>query len=331
MTTRIVFILLLAVFGANCFSQNAVINPRPLTPDEYKKAKTFRIKDLDNDTYVKFENKYVLDRYEMRKPYFITGDDGLKKRVDLYKLLSRDSMQEIGMVIFYTNEKGSLFAAVQPSANSDAGVWSLYFEDIHTIDKEEKNFVLKLSYVLSKEMSFQLYKGLNKNATATNATYGTEICFPGNQLVTMAGGKQKFMKDVQPGDKVLTIDPQTKIAHAVVVKELTQHAADNYAITRLLLIAAIEKEISTATLVTLNSKIIEATPNHPVQTTVSKKKIGEVTEGDQIICFDEHLKDFITYTVQYKAEIEGKSQKVYNIVANEGETIVVNNVMVLQK
>jgi hypothetical protein len=331
MMQKILFVFVLIAYVGDSYSQTSVINPRPLTLDEYKKAKTFRIKDLDNDTYVKFENKYVLDRYEMRKPYLITGDDGLKKRVDLYKLLSRDSMQEIGLVIFYTNEKGNLFAAVQPSVNSDAAVWNQYFEDIHAIDKEEKNFVLKLSYVLSKEMSFQLYKGLNKNATATNATYGTEICFPGDQLVTMANGQQKFMKDIRQGDQVLTIDPETKLHRPVLVTQLTQHAAENYAITRLLLVAASETETAGARLVTLSSKIIEATPNHPVQTTIAKKKIGEVMEGDRITCYDEQLKNFTTYTVQHKAEIAGKSQKVYNIVAAEGETIVVNNVMVLQK
>ena len=56
---------------------------RPLTKAEYDKAKAFKINDLDKDTYVKFENKYVLDRYAVRKPYFVTGDDGLKKRIDL--------------------------------------------------------------------------------------------------------------------------------------------------------------------------------------------------------------------------------------------------------
>ena len=130
--------------------------PRPITMAEYDKAKSYLIKDLDKETYAKFDNKYILDRYEMRKPYFITGDDGLKKRMDLYKLIAKDSMQELGTMIFYTNEKGKVYTALQPNFTADGKVWEKYFEDIHTIDKEEKNFVLKLSYILSKEMSFQL-------------------------------------------------------------------------------------------------------------------------------------------------------------------------------
>src|SRR3954465_5274298 len=86
-----------------------VVNPRPLTMEEYEKAKTFEIKDLDKDTYVKFDNVYILDRYEAKKPYFITGDDGLKKRIDLYKLIAKTGMQELGLMIFYTNEAGKVY------------------------------------------------------------------------------------------------------------------------------------------------------------------------------------------------------------------------------
>ncbi len=152
---------------------------RPLTMAEYQKAKSFAIKDLDTETYVKFENAYILDRYEARKPYFITGDDGLKKRMDLYKLLSKEGMQELGTMVFYTNEKGKQYKAVLPNFTADGKVWEKYFEDIHAIDKEEKNFVLKLSYILSKELSFQQYKALNqgKDLKAESATYGNDICF----------------------------------------------------------------------------------------------------------------------------------------------------------
>src|ERR1700733_1923531 len=90
-------------------AQTTTPNPRPLTLDEYNKALTYSIADLDKDTYVKFDNAYVLDRYESRKPYFITGGDGLKKRVDLYKLIAKDGMQEIGMMVFYTNEKDKVY------------------------------------------------------------------------------------------------------------------------------------------------------------------------------------------------------------------------------
>jgi hypothetical protein len=79
----------------------------------------------------------VLDRYESRKPYFITGSDGLKKRIDLYKLIAKEGMQEIGLMVFYTNEKGKLYKALVPDFTADAKVWEQYFQDIDNINKVE--------------------------------------------------------------------------------------------------------------------------------------------------------------------------------------------------
>src|ERR1700754_2972421 len=101
-------------------AQTAIPNPRPLTLDEYNKALTYTIANLDNDTYVKFDNAYVLDRYENRKPYFITGADGLKKRVDLYTLVAKQGMQEIGLMVFYTSETGKKYQALVPDFTADA-------------------------------------------------------------------------------------------------------------------------------------------------------------------------------------------------------------------
>ncbi|MGZ3874817.1 MAG: hypothetical protein ACXVJD_17995, partial [Mucilaginibacter sp.] len=104
-------------------AQQASVNPRPLTMAEYDKALTYSIADPDKDTYVKFDNAYVLDRYEGRKPYFITGGDGLKKRIDLYKLIAKDGMQEIGLMVFYTSETGKKYQALVPDFTADAKVW----------------------------------------------------------------------------------------------------------------------------------------------------------------------------------------------------------------
>ena len=99
-----------------------------------------------------------------------------------------------------------MYTALQPNFTANAKVWEKYFEDIHAIEKEEKNFVLKLSYILSKEMSFQLYKAINKgkDMKEESGTYGSDICFPGDQLVAMANGEQKNLANVCPGDIVMT-------------------------------------------------------------------------------------------------------------------------------
>jgi Hint module len=306
---------------------------RTLTPEEYEKVKSFSVKDLDNDTYVKFENIYVLDRYESRKPYFITGDDGKKKRIDIYKLLAKEGMQELGVMIFYTNEKGTLYKACMPHFTADGKVWEKYFEDIHAIDKQEANFVLKLSYVLSKEFGFQLYKAANqgKDLSKESGTYGNDICFPGDMQVSMAGGGTRALSTIHPGDRILTVDPATQQSTVVTVKELTSHTAKNYAITRLTLLAARETNTAAGTEVMLSGKTLQATPNHPVLTRSGQKKIGEIIAGDEILCLDKQTHRYQAFTVWNKAEAAGGVQPVYNIVADGGTTFMMNDVMVLQK
>jgi len=329
---RLLYTFCFAILVGLSFGQD-VINPRPVTLAEYEKVKTFTIKDLDKDTYAKFENAYILDRYEMRKPYFITGDDGQKKRIDLYKFIAKEGMQELGIVIFYTNEKGKLFTACLPNFTADSKVWEKYFEDIHAIDKVETNYVLKLSYILSKEVGFQLYKAVNqgKDLAKESATYGNDICFPGDQEVLLADGSLKLLSEVKTGDRVITINPETKVNTIIDVKELVQHEARNYAITRLILTRAEENLTEAGKEVLLYNKIIEATPNHPMQTKSGNKEIGNVTEGDEILCLNTQLGTYEAYVVITKEEYAAGTQKVYNIIAGEGTPFVMNGVMVLQK
>ncbi|MGI4835457.1 MAG: hypothetical protein ACRYFK_18550 [Janthinobacterium lividum] len=308
-------------------------NPRPLTLDEYKKARTFAVKDLDADSYVKFENAYILDRYEARKPYFITGDDGLKKRIDLYKLLAKDGMQEIGTLVYYTNEKGKRYQALLPDYTADGKVWNQYFEDIHAIDREEKNFVLKLSYVLSKELAFQQFKVLNqgKNLSAESGTYGNDICFPGEQLVALAGGGHRALRAVQPGDQILGLDARTGQPAATTVRAVHAHAAQNYALTQLHVVAVREQASAHATTIQLASRVLEATPNHPLQTLGGPRTAGEVVVGDQILCLHPATQAVEPHTVLRTREYAGGLQPVYNLTTEAGDNFLLNGVLVLQK
>jgi hypothetical protein len=298
---------------------------RAITMAEYEKAQHFSPGDLDKDSYVKFENAYILDRNDFGKPYFITGDDGLKKRIDLYKLIRKEGRTEIGTVIFYTTETGRRYMACMPGFKADGKIWEKYFEDIHAIDKQEKNFVLKLSYVLSRELGFQLYRAGISGGTSgrerESGTYGNDICFPGSTLVSMADGTRRPLRDVHAGDAIVTVDPATNQSRPVTVKELTVHEAKNYAITRLLLVLAREKGRE----IRLSSRWLQATPNHPVLTPEGEKKIGELVAGDRVISPDG------VFTVWNKEESAGGVQKVYNIVAAGGSTFIMNDVMVLQK
>ena len=298
---------------------------KALTMAEYEKAKGFAPGDLDKDSYVKLENAYILDRNDFGKPYFITGDDGAKKRIDLYKLIRKEDRNELGTVIFYTTETGKRYMACMPGFKADGKIWEKYFEDIHAIDKEERNFVLKLSYVLSRELGFQLYRASNTGGGSGRereaGTYGNDICFPGDMQVTMGDGSNRLLKDIKEGDVVTTVDPATRQTMMVKVKELTVHEEKNYAITRLLLVSITGQGRD----ISLRSKVLEATPNHPMLTTRGEKKMGELKDNDQVLCPEG------VFIVWDKREQAGGVQRVYNIVAAGGSTFIMNGVVVLQK
>lgn len=326
-------ILLAASVLSFSVSAQDVPNPRPLKLDEYEKAKTFTIKNLDEETYVKFDNAYILDRYEMRKPYFVTGDDGLKKRIDLYNLIAKDGMQQLGILIFYTNEKNVVYKALLPNFTAEPKVWEKYFEDIHAIDKTEKNFVLKLSYIVSKELGYQIYKGLNegKDLAKESATYGNDICFPGDQLVTLSNGSNKRLEDLKQGDRVVTIDPETRNPAIITVESLIEHEAKNYALTELTLLKANETENAEGTWVRLSARILKATPNHPMRTTQGEKAIGKINSGDKVLCLNDLSGEYEWFDVVNTHELTQGKQKVYNITGSSDTPFLMNGVMVLQK
>ncbi len=179
-------------------------------------------------------------------------------------------------------------------------------------------------------MSFQQYKFINqgKDLSKESATYGNNICFPGDQEVTMSNGTKKHLRDVTAGDEVLTFDPIAGQHSAVKVKSLIEHESSNYAITRLTLLS---ETITAQNEILLQTRVIEATPNHPMRTDNGMMKIGEVNVGESILCYDEASGEMKKFIVFDKTEYAGGNQQVYNIEASDGETFLMNDVMVLQK
>jgi hypothetical protein len=81
----------------------------------------------------------------------------------------------------------------------------------------------------------------------------------------------------------------------------------------------------------ISTRYIEATPNHPMITEGGSRKIGEIKEGEFIWCYDKEADQMKRYFVFSKTEYAPGKQNVYNIEASEGETLIMNDVMVLQK
>lgn len=333
MTKKIVLMLSILIIPAILIAQSGSDAPRPITMEEYELAQTFEVSDLDNDTYVKVgDGDYILDRYELRQPIYITGDDGIQKRVDIYKLVEHENLDELGLLFFYTNENNEVYKALLPNYTADGDVWEQYFEDIHAIDKVEKNYVLKLSYVLSRELSFQMFKNMQGDEfIEENATYGSDICFPGDQLVELTDGRVKQMKNVLPGDKIMTHNPATNSRKVTTVDELVVHMPSNYAITKLTLMHSDRLVLKDGVYIKLSIRELKATPNHPMTTSKGNVEIGSIEAGDEILGWNDHENTYRTFMVLNTVEITEGVQPVYSIKASDESPIKINGVLVRQK
>lgn len=304
---------------------------RGMTQEEYELAKTAQVDDLDNDTYVKIgDGDYVLDRYEMKPPYFITGDSGIKKRIDVYKLLDRESMGELGLVVYFTNtEAEETFNLVIPNMATKGDVWNMYFDDIHQHDREEGDVALKMSYVLSKEVAYLMQKSSGVDMSAMdqdNSDY--DFCFAADARVTMADGSDKMISEVEVGDVVLTLDQG--ISKPVLVEGIDIHQKAEIQLAKAVLFPV---ESVTASLNgTAGTAAIEltATANHPVLTTAGKKALGDLQSGDILLKYDAQSGQSVAYQVHFVSPAYDFVKKVYNLEV-EGESYLVNELLVLEK
>ncbi|MFT4202715.1 MAG: hypothetical protein QM610_02265 [Chitinophagaceae bacterium] len=324
--------VLCASFGGGLYAQTTTM-PKGITMEQYAKAKTYDIKDPDADDYAKFgENQYIAERYEEKKPYFITGDDGKRKRIDLYSLTKKGDDFPLGTLVYYTTETGKRYIACIPNNFSDGKVWEEYFTDIHAIDKVEPFFILKLSYVLSKEFSYQQYKATLKGAAVNRkeeGTYGNDICFPGTDLVAMADGSHKMVRDIKTGDHIVTVDAASNTTKETVVKALVSHKAENYAITTLTMLNV--DVLKDGHDLHISVQEVKATPNHPMLTSTGSKNIGTIEEGEKVICQNAKTGKLEAFQVWDKKESAEGVQQVYNMETTEGNTFLMNGVMVRQK
>lgn len=173
------------------FGQDAK-ESRGITVEEYAKAKTFTLKNLDEDTYVKFENNYILDRYQMKPPYIFKYSDGIERRIYLYKMLDNKTKQELAMLaIYYTPGNGKAINLCIPNAAAPKEVWVKYIDDLKEYGAKENGLLSAYSYVLSKEMSSLLNSGSGQPVNTAGSKTDYDVCFPKDALVTLANGSEK--------------------------------------------------------------------------------------------------------------------------------------------
>jgi len=306
---------------------------RALTLDEYKKAKTLAIKDLENDTYVKFENAYVLDRYEMKPPYVFKYSDGIERRIYLYRLLDNRSKQPIGMVaVYYTPGNGKKFNVCIPSAESDKAVWGQYIDDLKEYSKEEAAFGSAYAYVMSREMITLVNGSTNASNNSNRTDY--DVCFPADASVSMADGSKKRIAEVKVGERIAAYNPRTGKLETTKILEVQTHEGKVYQLTTILL--ADETITASATEHTFAQMTrLQATPNHPVLTQNGRKPISQLKATDLVYVYEATTGTFKPFKVYLFTDLSQVPQpdiasKVYNLITDKGNYLI-NDATVLDK
>lgn len=305
--------------------------PRGLTIDEYNMVLDAKVDDLDNDTYIKIgDGNYVLDRYEMKPAYSIAGENGVKKRLDLYKLLDRSTMAELGLVVFYTNTaSGETFNLTIPNMASSAEVWKMYFDAIYEHDQQEEDVALKMSYVLSKEVAYLLQKSSGVDMSVMeqgNSDY--DFCFPATALVTLADNQQVSIADIEVGDQIASYEQGAY--RLVTVEEVQIHQKSSISLTSVQLVP--EEEVTASLANTMTAGIVQlvATPNHPILTKEGTLALEDLMVGKQVYRYEAITNSFVTYRVAQVNHLYDTVKQVYNLETS-GDTYLVNGVVVLEK
>jgi hypothetical protein len=301
---------------------------RGMTMDDFNKAKAFKIKDWDADTYVKFDNAYVLDRYEMKPPYVFKYSDGIERRIYLYKFLDNKTKKELGLIAFYhTPANGKTINLCVPNPTADKAVWAAYIDELKYQGEAEKGLLSTFSYVMSREMSSLVTNG-GQSAPSTAAKTDYDVCFPAGTLITLADGTQKSIELVKAGDLVMSYNAQHRQQTPTEVTELQSHEGKGYAISNLVLIPI--EEITASVASTLSVMELEATPNHPVLTSQGRKPMQQVQAGDVLYFFDAATNSFREMRVQQNIAGYRKTENVYNLVTDR-QNYLANGAVVLDK
>jgi len=335
LVARLCALLLLGFAPVGFSPAGAQDKARGLTLDEYKKAKAFTVNDPENDTYLKFDNAYVLDRYEMRPAYVFKYSDGIERRIYLYRLLDNKTKASLGMTALYvTPGDGKKFLVCIPNPQAEKAVWTQYIDDLKEYAQAEKGFGSTFAYVTSREMAALAGGGAGVPSASANKT-DFDVCFPAFARVTLADGTQKAIADVQPGDRVASYNPVNGVLDTAVVRAVQVHDRQPYLIRSIVgtttdLFASRDgRSVGT-------QMVLQATPNHPVWTPAGAVPLGQLPTGTTVQCLAAGSDAFTAFRVtaadpgMNAATGSFYTDKVYNLLTDK-PNYVVNGTVVMEK
>ncbi len=313
------FTLMLALANG-VFAQDGP-QARALTVDDYKAIKNLKVKNLEKDTYVKFDEGYILDRYEMKKPFVFSYSDKIERKVYLFRLLESDNMVELGILAIYTTpHNGKTINICIPGPAAGRETWGFHIDELKYRGEEEPALLSALGFVLSKEFSALCYANTAEAAASSDDDDEYEYCFPAPTLVTMADGSEKSISSIVPGDEVAAIGPDGEKT-ATTVTSVQAHGGKEFSLARLALLPLEGEAVASTAGAFTGLLFVEATPSHPLLTQQGAKPLGHCLPGDVLYCLDAATQTFKRFAVSAAAVPAGKTGRVYNLHTKAGNFV----------
>ncbi|TAH25767.1 MAG: hypothetical protein EAZ07_06230 [Cytophagales bacterium] len=327
-TLFILIILMIVPFILESISAQDASKIKGITTQECLLLKNYKFKDLEKDTYLKLDNGFVLDRFEMKPPYVFNFSDGMERKIFLFKISDSKDKKDLGLLAVYKNSKTTKsYNLYIPNALSDKVVWGMYIDELKDADKLEYGFSSTVAFVLGKELSSLMGAGGAGALSSKSDEY--EFCFPENAMVMLNNKTEVPISKINKKDILISYKgEQPKLKFTKVNKLIVHHGI--FDISKVILQPK-ESIFASVIDIAFETTEIEATNNHPIFTTKGQRKLGNIEEGDVVICFESATNSFKEFVVVKTMRNYRKVDAVYNIRTEHNSNYLINKTVVLPK
>lgn len=280
-----------------------------MTMEQYTLATDAVINDLDKDTYVKLNNDYVLDRYQMKPAYYIAGSNETKNRVDLYSFIKRAEMEMVGLLMIYTNQNTGDQKRLCLPLSAEKEVWAKYYDDLKYGSQDDPAFGFAIGSVVSRELSNLLKSGGEMEDYAVESS-DYDICFTGDTPILMADQSIKPINEVEEGDWVSSAKGQQLVSSRV------ESVESHFGIYQFVsIMVQPENQLYAGNGEGLYLISLTGTKNHPIHTVNGLVPIEELKVGDRVVLEDNNV---LSSGEVIQLKTFSRESKVYNITTESG-------------
>ncbi|TRX42754.1 Hint domain-containing protein [Flavobacterium restrictum] len=264
----------------------------------------------------------------MKRGYFLwdklirnTNSTDGKREVEFKALVIESNYKVCAWVMIYKNIEGKTKYFCIPTQESSKEIWDKCFIDLRDTNLQTTAY-LPITWAMMNLIG-QLTNDYNN------------VCFSKGSMVLTQNMQYKTIETITNEDTLVVYDNIRKKLTTSKVKKLVTHDESKYEVYKITftqkeeLYADNSETFSNPSIID-GKKVIEATANHPILTNNGIKRIDELEYGNEVLVVNT-LGETLTYIVSNIQKNYRKVDSVYNVILENGNTFVVDGVIVSTK